>query len=163
MTTRRWLEQWLLLKCQLSATHSSPVFSESGRPGQWGQVAGGEAGRQQGTEPRGPSAVFPAAGPRQESQRGGGAGRPAPADKGKGTCPLALLPWTWVPPQTVVIADPVIWRRICSHEMKRCLLLGRKAMANLDNVLKKQRYHFANRGLCSQSYGFSSSHVRAGP
>ena len=26
----------------------------------------------------------------------------------------------------------------CSHEIKRCLLLGRKAMANLDNVLKKR-------------------------
>ena len=26
----------------------------------------------------------------------------------------------------------------CSHEIKRCLLLGRKAMANLDSVLKKR-------------------------
>ena len=25
----------------------------------------------------------------------------------------------------------------CSHEIKRCLLLGKKAMANLDNILKK--------------------------
>ena len=30
----------------------------------------------------------------------------------------------------------------CSHEIKRCLLLGRKAMANLDSVLKR-RHHFA--------------------
>ena len=30
----------------------------------------------------------------------------------------------------------------CSHEIKRCLLLGRKAMTNLDNVL-----NFANKGL----------------
>ena len=46
----------------------------------------------------------------------------------------------------------------CSHEIKRCLLLGRKAMTNLDNI-KKQRHCFANKGLSSQSYGFSSSHV----
>ena len=47
----------------------------------------------------------------------------------------------------------------CSHEIKRCFLLGRKAMANLDNILKKQRYYFANKGPSSQSYGFFSSHV----
>ena len=46
----------------------------------------------------------------------------------------------------------------CSHEIKRCLLLGRKAMTNLDSI-KKQRCHFANKGPSSQSYGFSSSHV----
>ena len=47
----------------------------------------------------------------------------------------------------------------CSHEIKRHLLLGRKAMTNLDNILKKQRHHFADKGPSSQSYGFSSSHV----
>ena len=46
----------------------------------------------------------------------------------------------------------------CSHEIKRHLLLGRNAMTNLDNVLKKQRHHFANKGPYSQKYGFSSSH-----
>ena len=45
----------------------------------------------------------------------------------------------------------------CSHEIKRCLLLERKAMTNLD--IKKQRHYFADKGLSSQSYGFSSSHV----
>ena len=45
-----------------------------------------------------------------------------------------------------------------SHEIKSCLLLGRKAMTNLDNI-KKQRHYFANKGLSSQSYGFSSGHV----
>ena len=48
----------------------------------------------------------------------------------------------------------------CSHEIKRCLLLGRKAMTNLDSIIKKQRHHFADKGLNSQSYGFSSSHVQ---
>ena len=47
----------------------------------------------------------------------------------------------------------------CSHEIKRHLLLGRKAMTNLDSILKKQRRYFANKGPSSQSYGFSSSHV----
>ena len=47
----------------------------------------------------------------------------------------------------------------CSHEMKRCLLLGRKVMTNLDSIFKKQRLYFVNKGLSSQSYGFSSSHV----
>ena len=45
-----------------------------------------------------------------------------------------------------------------SHEIKRCLLLGRKAMTNLDSILK-MRHYFGNKGLYSQSYGFSSSHV----
>ena len=47
----------------------------------------------------------------------------------------------------------------CSHEIKRCLLLGRKAMTNLDSILKKQRHYWASKGLSSQRYGFSSSHV----
>ena len=47
----------------------------------------------------------------------------------------------------------------CSHEIKRHLLLGRKVMTNLDSILKKQRYYFANKGPYSQSYGFSSSHA----
>ena len=46
----------------------------------------------------------------------------------------------------------------CSHEIKRCLLLGRKAMTNLD-IIKKQRHYFANKGPSSQSYGFSNSHI----
>ena len=36
----------------------------------------------------------------------------------------------------------------CSQEIKRCLLLGRKIMANLDSILKS-RHHFANKGLYS--------------
>ena len=45
-----------------------------------------------------------------------------------------------------------------SHEIKRCLLLGRKTMINLDSILKT-RHHLADKGLYSKSYGFSSSHV----
>ena len=47
----------------------------------------------------------------------------------------------------------------CSHEIKRHLLLGRKALTNLDSTLKKQRHHFANKTPYRQSYDFSSSHV----
>ena len=47
----------------------------------------------------------------------------------------------------------------CSHEIKRRLLLGIKAMINLDSNVKKQRHYFANKGLSSKSYNFSSSHV----
>ena len=47
----------------------------------------------------------------------------------------------------------------CSHEIKRHLLLVRKAMTNLDSILKKQRHYFANKGRYSQSYDFASSHV----
>ena len=46
----------------------------------------------------------------------------------------------------------------CSHEIKRRLLLGRKAMTNLDSILKSRRY-FANKGPSNPSYGFSSGHV----
>ena len=41
----------------------------------------------------------------------------------------------------------------CSHEIKRRLLLGRKVMTNLDNILKS-RDVIANKGLSSQGYGF---------
>ena len=41
----------------------------------------------------------------------------------------------------------------CSHEIKRRLLLGRKAITNL------QRHYLVNKGPSSQSYGFSSSYV----
>ena len=45
------------------------------------------------------------------------------------------------------------------HETKRLLLLGRKAMTNLDRMLKKQRHYFSNKGPSSQSSGFSSGDV----
>ena len=48
----------------------------------------------------------------------------------------------------------------CSHDFKRCLPLGRKAMTNLDSVIKKQRHPFASKGLYRQSYGSFSSNVR---
>ena len=47
----------------------------------------------------------------------------------------------------------------CSHEIKRCLLLGKKVMTKLDSIFKKQRHYFANKGPSSQGFGFSSGHV----
>ena len=47
----------------------------------------------------------------------------------------------------------------CSHEIKRCLLLEGKAMTNLDSILKSRDITLLTV-LHSQSYGFSSSHVR---
>ena len=47
----------------------------------------------------------------------------------------------------------------CSHEIKRCLLLCRKVMTNLDSILKSRDITLPNKGPSNQSYGFSSSHV----
>ena len=46
----------------------------------------------------------------------------------------------------------------CNHEIKRCLLFGRKVMTNIDSILKS-RHYFANKSLSSQRYVFSNSHV----
>ena len=46
----------------------------------------------------------------------------------------------------------------CGHEIKRHLLLGRTAMINLGSMLKSRDN--ANKIPSSQSYSFSSSHVR---
>ena len=47
----------------------------------------------------------------------------------------------------------------CSHEIKRCLLLGRKAMTNLFSILKGRGITLPTKVGLSQSYRFSSSHV----
>ena len=47
----------------------------------------------------------------------------------------------------------------CSHEIKRCLLLGKKGYAKPREHIQKPRHYFANKGPSSQGYGFSSSHV----
>ena len=46
----------------------------------------------------------------------------------------------------------------CSHEIRRRLLLGRKAMTNLDNVENKRHYS-ANKGLYGQGYGLPSGQL----
>ena len=59
----------------------------------------------------------------------------------------AVTDFTFMGPKITVYGD-------CSHEIKRCFLIGRKAMINLDKCVKKQRHQFADKGLHSQSYGF---------
>ena len=46
----------------------------------------------------------------------------------------------------------------CCHEIKRCLPLGRKAMTNLDSILKGRDITFPTK-VCLVSYGYSSSHA----
>ena len=77
------------------------------------------------------------------------------------SCPIA----TWeIDGETVeTVSDFIFWgSKItadgdCSHEIKRCLLLGRKVMTNLDSIFKSR--DIANKGPSSQGYGFSSDHV----
>ena len=47
----------------------------------------------------------------------------------------------------------------CSHEIRRCLLLGRKVMTNLDSILKSRDITLPTKGPSSQGYGFSSGRV----
>ena len=65
----------------------------------------------------------------------------------------------WKQWQTIFLGSKITTDGNCSHEIKRHLLLGRKAMTNLDSMLKSRDISFANKGPSSQSYGFSSSHV----
>ena len=47
----------------------------------------------------------------------------------------------------------------CSHEIKRCLLLGRKAMTNLDSILKSRDITLSTKVRLVKASGFSSGHV----
>ena len=80
------------------------------------------------------------------------------------SCPIA----SWeIDGETVeTMSDFVFWgSKIaadddCSHDIIRWLLLGRKAMTNLDSMLKSKDINLsADKCRCSQSYGFSSSHL----
>ena len=65
-----------------------------------------------------------------------------------------------------VVTDFLLWgskiaaEGDCSHEIKRCLLSWQGSYDKPRQCTKKQRHHFANESLSSQSYGFSSTHVR---
>jgi len=75
-----------------------------------------------------------------------------------------ITSWQIVEETVETVADFIFWgSKItadgdCSHEIKRRLLLERKVMTNLDNILKS-RHYFTNKGLSSQGYGFSSGDV----
>ena len=63
----------------------------------------------------------------------------------------------WKQWQTIFGGSTITAGGDCSHEAKRHLLFGRKAMINLDSILKSR--DIANKGPSSQSYGFSSSPI----
>ena len=58
----------------------------------------------------------------------------------------------------IFLASKITADADCSYEIKRCLLLGRKAMTILDSVLKTET-RFADKVLYSQNHGFSTSYV----
>ena len=47
----------------------------------------------------------------------------------------------------------------CTHEIKRCLLLGRRAVTNLDSILKSRDITLLTKVCLVKAYGFSSGHV----
>ena len=59
----------------------------------------------------------------------------------------------------IFLGSKIIYDDDFNSEIKICLLLGSKADTP-KQCIKKQRHHFASKGLYSQTYGFSSSHLR---
>ena len=64
----------------------------------------------------------------------------------------------WKLADFIILGSKITAGGDCSHEIKRRLLLGRKAITNLDSTLRSR--DIAYKGLYSQIYGFSSSHVQ---
>ena len=60
---------------------------------------------------------------------------------------------------TIFLGSTITADGVCSQEIKRFLLHGRKAMTNLDSILKSRDITLLDKGPSGQSYGFSSSHV----
>ena len=59
---------------------------------------------------------------------------------------------------TIFLGSKITADGDCSHEIKRCLLLGRKGMTNLGSILKAETL-LCQQTPSSQRYGFSSSHI----
>ena len=66
----------------------------------------------------------------------------------------------WKQQQILFSWDPNSVWTVTAVMKLRHFLLGRKAMTNLHGVFKKQRHHFADKGLYNKSFGFSSSHIQ---
>ena len=60
--------------------------------------------------------------------------------------------------ETILLSSKITADGDCSQEIKRHLLLGRKADEPKQHI-KKQRHYFANKGTFSQSYGFYTSNI----
>ena len=65
----------------------------------------------------------------------------------------------WKQWETIFLASKITADGHCSHEIERCLLPVRKAMTNLDSVLKSRDIALPTKGPSSQSCGFSGSHI----
>ena len=65
--------------------------------------------------------------------------------------------WKWT--DFIFLGSKITADGDCSHEIKRYLLLGRKAMTNRDSILKSRDITLPTKSLYSQSYSFSSGHV----
>ena len=65
---------------------------------------------------------------------------------------------------SIFLGSKITMDRDCSHEIKRCLLLGRKAMTNLDTILKSRDITLLTKDHIVKAMVFFSSHVwRVGP
>ena len=64
----------------------------------------------------------------------------------------------WKQWKTIFLGSKITADGNCCHEIKRCLLLGRKAMTNQDHILKSRDITLPTK-VHSQSYGFPNSHV----
>ena len=61
---------------------------------------------------------------------------------------------------SIFLGSKITMDRDCSHEIKRCLLLGRKAMTNLDTMLKSRDITLLTKDHIVKAMVFSSSHVQ---
>ena len=64
----------------------------------------------------------------------------------------------WTVTDFIFLGSKITADGYCGHEFKRCLLLRRKAVTNVNSILRN-RHYFADQGAYSQTYGFSCSHV----
>ena len=80
-----------------------------------------------------------------------------------GICSHYFMANRWGKVETVTVliflGSKITADRDCSHKVKRHLAPWKKRYDKPRQHIKKQRYHFANKGLYSQSYSFSSSHM----
>ena len=60
----------------------------------------------------------------------------------------------------IFLGSKIIADGDCSHEIKKTLVTWKKSYDQPRQHIKNQRHYFTNQGLYSQSYSFSSSHVR---
>ena len=65
----------------------------------------------------------------------------------------------WKQWETTFLGSKITADGDCSHEIKRCLLLGRKFMTNLDSILKSRDITLPTKVHLVKAMSFSSSHV----